>query len=153
MDSVSNQIELKFIFDIDSNKKIEKELIASCDYKLIVDIEGRLDIYVNDKLFFSDQYILLLELGISLTKWIQKIKLDKTEDFKYVTMDYNDGPILEFIKCSNNRWRIYSQWQEFECHMEIPEYTLVQVVEHFLIDLQERLLNTYQINLKDYVNN
>ncbi|KIY22561.1 hypothetical protein [Mesobacillus subterraneus] len=101
-------------------------------------------------MFFNEQYILLLELGIALKKWLQKIKLNDIESFEYITMDDDEGPLLEFIY-TNNGWGIYSRWQEFEFQKSIPIEILIEAIEYFLSDLQEQLLSAYNLRLTDYL--
>lgn len=150
MDNIPREIEIKF--KIDKTKKIDQELVISKNYKLLSDIEGELAIYVNDKLFFHDQYILLMELGISLTRWLDKVKSNIIENYHYETMDYNDGPILELINFQDTLWRIISEWQKFEASGCFELQVFVNAVDEFVSELQKQLLELYNVNLKDYVN-
>jgi hypothetical protein len=149
MDSISNKIEIIFAFD--KNKVVDKELIKSRNLKVIAEIEGELIIWVNNKLFFQEQYILLLELGIQLTKWMKNNKNGKVQDFKYETMDYSYGPILEFIKQKNNYWKIYSVWQKTEINEIIQFNELALTIENFLNKLKQQLYAEYKINMMDFI--
>ena len=69
MDSISNKITIEY--KINTSKKIDQTLVESRNYKILADIEGELVIYVNGELFFYDEFILLIELGTTLIKWME----------------------------------------------------------------------------------
>lgn len=125
--------------------------IKYVDKKIIADIEGELVIHINEKLFFREQYILLLELGLELTKWIKNVKSGFIADFKYETMDYNEGPILEFIKQENDFWMIYSQWQENAVNDAIIFNDLLLAINVFLNELDGQLYTKYNFRINDYL--
>lgn len=139
---------LKFQFKINSTNQIEPKLLKKRDAKLVVDIQGRLEVLVNDKCFFSEPSLALLELGIALKKWHQG------QEFYYFTIEHDEreGPILAFINNEENHWTIFSIWQLFESKEILTLTELVGAVDLFLDELNQELLNSYGIKLDDFVN-
>ena len=151
MDIIPNKVTLDFHFLLDSDKEIEKELIITRNFKLLADIEGELEIDVDNRSFFSEKYFLLLEFGIELSKWLNKIKSDDVVDFSYETVSFNEGPILEFIQSSEDSWRILSQWQKFECNYKIPQDVLMSSVEKLLAELESHFIKLYSLSMNDFL--
>ncbi|MCM3655364.1 hypothetical protein [Metabacillus litoralis] len=73
---------LKLKFELDTTNSIEPKLLKKRNGKLLVDIQGRLEVLVNDKCFFLEPSLALLEFGIALTKW------DREKNFYYYLL-YN----------------------------------------------------------------
>lgn len=140
---------MNFKFDFD--RVVDKELITSKNYKILADVEGELEILINDKMFFQEKYILLLEFGVFLSNWASNVKRGIYEDFKYETMDYSDGPILEFQKQEGGCWKIYSDWQKTELNEEFSLEELLMVTEAFINELKEQLQKIYNIALEAYL--
>ncbi|MEH7110108.1 DUF7878 domain-containing protein [Bacillus sp. JJ1764] len=114
-------------------------------------IEGALNIYVNEKLFFDDPYINLAELGIQLGEWLQKIRRGLREDMNYDTIDHDEA-ILNFLYVGNDYWRIYSIWQKFETHKYITTTVLVEAVTHYIKELNKELHEIeYVVKLDDFL--
>ncbi|MFD1169950.1 DUF7878 domain-containing protein [Oceanobacillus caeni] len=138
---------LKLKFELDTTNFIETKLIKKRDGKLLVDIQGRLEVFVNDQCFFLEPSLALLEFGIALKKW----KRDK--DFYYYTMEHDEreGPILAFIKEGENHWTIFSIWQLYESRELLPFDRIIDAVDLFLIELDRELLNNYGFNIDDFI--
>jgi hypothetical protein len=151
MDSLSDKVTINFHFSLDLDKEIEKELISTRNFKLLTDIEGELEIIVNNQNLFSEKYLLLLEFGIELNKWWAKVKSNEIVDFSYETMSFNEGPILEFTHTSEGNWRIFSQWQEFDCKHKIPQNVLMSSVEKFLMELESQFIKVYSLRMNDFI--
>ncbi|MDA8235993.1 MAG: hypothetical protein M0Z31_14605 [Clostridia bacterium] len=149
MDCISSKLEINY--RLDRTKEIERELISSKNYKLLADIEGELQIYINRELFFSDDYILILEFGISLIKWLENIDRNNIIDYSYSTMDYNDGPILELIFNSLGLVSIRSEWQKFRCDEQFNFKEIRKAIEKFLESFKKDLQSEYEINITDFV--
>ncbi|ATW24937.1 hypothetical protein [Candidatus Formimonas warabiya] len=148
MDCIPNKIEIKFKIDLD--KTIEHELVMTRNFKVLADIEGELAILINGRIFFYDQYILLMELGVALTKWLRTVKLGMVENFQYHTMDHDDGPILGFIQ-DQDGWRIISIWQKFDVGIKFDLHTLLNEVDKFLENIKNQLMNRYNIDMDIYI--
>ena len=149
MGGAPDKITIKFKLNL--SKKINPTLIESRDYKILADVEGEFALYVNGELFFYDEFILLIELGIELTKWVQSLKLGSEEDFFYETMDYNEGPILEFRKLSNNNWRVFSVWQKTELAETFSLSLIQKAVNDFLFKLRTELELQFKIDISVYL--
>lgn len=114
-------------------------------------IEGSLDIYLNDKLFFSEPYVNLAELGIQLGEWLHKIESGLLENMNFETIDH-DEIILSFNHEGYNNWSINSIWQEFVSHEFIATTDLVDSVKYYMIELNKELHKiNYVINLDKYL--
>jgi len=149
MDGISDKIAMKFKFNLD--REVGKELITSKNFKILADVEGELEILFKEKMFFQEEYILLLEFGVFLSKWVSNVKSGANEDFVYETMDYSEGPILEFQKQEGGGWKFYSDWQKIVIDEEFSLEELLKVIEKFLIDLKVQLQKIYNISLEDYL--
>lgn len=82
-------------------------------------LEGELEIYVGNNLYFNQEGILLIEFAIFIARWLSLLEYDTTADFVYHSMD-NDEPILSFKLIEFDYYQIYSPWE----NMEISEYIL-----------------------------
>lgn len=151
MDGLSDKVAINFHFSLDLDKEIEKELISTRNFKLLADIEGDLEIVINNRTFLSEKYLLLLEFGIEVYKWLTRVKSNEVVDFSYQTMSFNEGPILEFTQTSEGNWRIFSQWQEFDCTQKIPQNVLIDSVDKFLAELESQFIKLYNLRIKDFV--
>lgn len=148
MDSISNKIEMKFEFDL--NKKIDKSLIETKNRKILADIEGELVITVGSEIFFREQGILLLEFGILLSNWNSDVNKGLTKNFIYETMDYSEGPILEFTMQKNCVWGIQSQWEQFHVYETFSLHELTNCSRHMLQELNDKLKEVFKIDFDDY---
>ncbi|WP_199427063.1 DUF7878 domain-containing protein [Thermaerobacillus caldiproteolyticus] len=149
MDSLSSKIDIKY--RLNKTKEIDRELILTKNYKLLADIEGELEIYINQNLFFTDEYMLLMEFGITLMKWIQDLDNNNIRGYSYTTMDFNDGPILEFVLGNHSLVNIRSEWQNFQCDEQFSLCEARRVIEKFLDNLKKELQLEYGINLADFI--
>lgn len=140
-------MEIKFSFALD---KIVPTGPAYTAYKLGF-IEGDLNIYVDERLFFSEPYVNLAELGIQLGEWLQKIKKSIRENMDFNTIDHNEA-IINFKYEGNDKWRIYSIWQKIEINKVITSSRLVKAVKHFLEELNKQLHNiNYFVTLDEFL--
>ncbi|MEK4349234.1 hypothetical protein MKX41_00210 [Paenibacillus sp. FSL R5-0475] len=151
MDFLSDKVTIIFHFSLGNDKEIERELVLAKNFKLLADIEGEIEIIINNKIFFSEKYLLLLEFGIELKKWWVKVKSNEKTSFSYETMSFNEGPILEFAHIAEGKWRIFSQWQKFDCNQEIPQKVLMNSVEKFLGELESQFVKLYSLRINDFI--
>ena len=73
------------------------------------------------------------------------------EDFLYETMDYNEGPILEFIKGSDSRWRVFSVWQKIEMDETFSLSLIQEAIDDFLSKLRKELSLQYRIDISVFL--
>lgn len=151
MDFLSDKVTIIFRFSLGNDKEIERELALTKNFKLLADVEGELDIIINNKIFFSENYFLLLEFGIELKKWWVKVKSNEKTGFSYETMSFNEGPILELTDIAEGSWRVFSQWQKFDCNHEIPQKVLMNSVEKFLWELESQFVKLYSLRINDFI--
>lgn len=76
-------------------------------WKMLADVEGNLIITLGQDIFLNEEYILLLELSVALTKWVKKVEFGEMDNFYYESMDYEEKPILAFIMNDDRTWRLY----------------------------------------------
>ena len=147
MDRLSSKIRIDFEIN---TVKIDKSLIVSNDRKLLADIEGDLRIWVEGCVFFQDEYILLLEFAVMLTNWVVKIENRLFDDFVYETMDYSEGPILEFKQRPNSMWEINSIWANKVNRICFDLQEITIAAKKFLADFQKDLYKKYLIELRNF---
>lgn len=135
--------KLKFSF---SNVIVPPET-GGC--KMLADVEGNFKITIESRIFFDEEYILLLELAVKLIKWINKIESGELVDFYYESMDYEDEPILAFKVNTDSTWHVYSVWQTFNDSSHISLEELIQSAKAFIIHLAENLTIDLNINISD----
>ena len=138
-------------FEFISSLTIEEELLNERNGKLLVDIQGKLEILANDKCFFLEPSLALLELGVNLAKWRRKIGVTQ-EDFYYFTMEHDerDGPILAFINKGDNKWSLFSIWQEYEHKDSLSINIIRDAVDLFLLNLDRELIKNFGISISDF---
>ncbi|MBD8014591.1 hypothetical protein QL992_07410 [Microbacterium sp. APC 3898] len=133
-------------FELDPLLKLDKKLIRQKNGKLLIDVQGELTIHIGHSCFFHEQSLALLELGIALKKW--RVKDSEGEnDFYYFTMEHDEreGPILAFVRKSENEWQLFSIWQEFEHKSTIASDVLLKAVDRYLTKLEDTLLRKFNI--------
>jgi hypothetical protein len=139
---------LKFAFEFIPSLSIDQKLLKEKNSKLLVDIQGKLEVWINNKCFFLEPSLALLELGVYLARWKRDID-DTPEDFYYFTMeqDEKDGPIIAFINKGDNKWSLFSIWQEYEHKESLPINVIRAAVDLFLLDLDTELIKNFGINI------
>lgn len=152
MDFLSGEIILfDFHFQLVS-EELDQSLISERNYKLLTDLEGQLNIYLEGDKFFSEDGILLLELGIELTKWVNRTNRGSFSDFIYDTMSFSEGPILEIFQLED-AWFIRSIWQNFTYNKKISFDSLIFSINSFLINLREELIGKYKVDIEWFKQN
>ena len=114
-------------------------------------LEGVLQIFIGNKLFFNQSGILLIELAFVIKRWLKILKSDKSVDFVYDTMDH-DEPILKMEFVKSNNYRIESVWQEIEVKELLSEADIVAECERYLYDLSAALKLQLGVELSDITN-
>jgi hypothetical protein len=149
MDSVSSKIDLQY--NIDTYKVIEKDLIDANNRKLLADIEGSLTISFNGIVYFQENYILLLEFAVFLTRWLAQIEKGIIQDFVYETMDYSEGPIIEFNQKANSVWVVKSIWAKENIVVNLRIQDIIFAANDFLVNFQKEIYKKYLISLKNFL--
>lgn len=77
---------------------------------------------------------------------------EAAESFYYFTMEHDEkeGPILAFIQKSEDEWKLFSIWQEFEHQETISLDVLLRAVDQYLSELEELLMNRFRIRYSDF---
>ncbi len=127
-------MDIRFSFVLDTYESTGQNYSA---YELGY-IEGTLNIYVDERLFFDEPYVNLAELGNQLGEWSQKIRSGLRGNMDYDSIDHDEA-IFNFLYEGNEYWRIYSIWQKFETHKNITTTALVDAVTHFIQKLNKEL--------------
>lgn len=142
--------KIKFEYSI-LRKELSNEIILQKNNKLLADIEGKLKIHIGEILFFEDEYLLLLEFAVDLQKWLNNINNGNYEDFTYTTMDYDEGPILEFKKTNKKSWYINSVWSSLQNGLEVELNQLIESAKLFLIEIDKDLFELYNFHIFEFI--
>lgn len=135
MERIRSTIEMSF-----SNIEV---LSKDWGWKMLANVEGRFQIYINNQLFFDEEGILVLELAYTLIEWIEKIKFSNIIDFYYESIDYEDKPLLKFTQ-NNNMWRVDSVWGLFVDRSNLSSEEIINVSQQYIAEL----LNYLKINFE-----
>lgn len=116
-------------------------------YHLATDIEGHLSVASNsgDILFEADG-ILLVELAIFCKKWLSE---NANTDFYYVSMDFEEEPILAFSVKSDDIFSFSSVWQKTPMD-SIPLSEIKSSMRDYIEDLKASLKNNFQVDIEGY---
>lgn len=123
------------------NSKRENDLISY--------LEGSITILVDDILFFHQPAIPLIELAISIKRWLGKISSGKEADFIYESMD-NERPLLSFRLQENGRYKISSVWGETDIDRLLSKQEIVSPFQTYLDELDRSLKKGLDVELKDF---
>ena len=139
---------LKLRMVLDTKNNVDSKLIKKRNGKLLVDIQGRLEVFVDGKCFFFEPSLALLEFGIALKKW----KRDKNFFYYTIEHDEREGAILAFINNGQDDWKLFSIWQLFESQNKLTLDMISDTIDSFLIELDDELLKNYGFNINDFLN-
>lgn len=139
-------------FRLDPLLKLEKSVLHQRSGKLLIDVEGELNITIDHSCFFREPALALLELGVHLKEWRVKDS-NAINNFYHFTMEHDEreGPILAFIKESENKWHLFSIWQEFKHEETITTEILLKAVDRYLTELEETLIKRFNIQYSNFI--
>nr|WP_315363608.1 hypothetical protein [Cytobacillus firmus] len=142
---------LNFNFEIDPYLSIDKKTLKRKDGSTLLAIEGNLELLIDHNSFFSEQYLPLLEFGVSVVKWRNGIE-ETQESFYYFSMEHDksEGPILAFIRKENDIWSLFSIWQKFEHKEAISLPILIKAVDEYLMKLDQNLIKNFGVRITDF---
>jgi len=149
MDSLSSEITLEFV--LNPGQVPRNEDIRTRNAKVLADVEGQLTIATREGVLFREDGVLLLELGVDLSNWLDEWKKGYVRDFEYVTMDHDSEPILFFMQQGDNKFLMDSPWKLLEKGVEVGSNALARTVEAFLLALRDSLSKELGVDLHDYV--
>ncbi|GGA78500.1 DUF7878 domain-containing protein [Ornithinibacillus halotolerans] len=140
---------LNFQFAFDHHNKIEQKLIKQRNGKLLIDIQGRLEVIINNRIYFLEPSLALLEFAISLHKW------NRGENYYYYTMEHDEreGPLLAFMKNTKNQWSLFSIWQLYKSDELLTLEMIEDAVDDFLHQFDAELLRYYGFRINDFIRN
>lgn len=142
MDDLSDKIKLRFRLNTKLNKnKLKHQAVG----KTLHDVDGDFQVYINNVVYFDEREFLLLEFGLLLKKWINKISTGDITNFIYLSIEH-DSPILEF-RYNNGTWELFSEWRLSETRVFLSLNSLLFSCKEFLNSLEQSLKETYEINL------
>lgn len=114
---------------------------------LQVYVEGILQVFVGNHLFFNQRDITLVEFAIFVRKWMNNVSESKNRDFAFNSMDHGE-PIMSFNYVEDDRFKFQSIWQEKECIELITIDDILHEFQLYLIRLYEVLKFNLGIDLK-----
>ena len=138
--------EMRFIFNIHNDEQL-KNAMEKPNVSLLCLMEADFFILADQKIFFVDQYINVLELIANLEKPIKKIR--DYHKFAYKSMDY-DEPILEFKKVGKDIWEMRSIWSYVPNDRICFEgNVLMSAFEELCLSINEWLKHFYGVSIED----
>jgi hypothetical protein len=139
-------------FELDPLLTLDQKLLRQRNGKLLIDVEGGLNITLDHSYFFREPSLALLELGVSLKKWRIKDSRSRSS-FHYFTMEHDEreGPILAFIKEHENNWHLFSIWQDFKHEETITTDVLLEAVDRYLMEFEDMLIARFNIRYSDFI--
>ena len=132
---------------LDLTAAVKKGDLRKLDGKLIVDIQGEIEIFADNKLFFYEASLAVLEFACCLKEW------DRKRDLFYYTLEHDDsaGPILAFLHERGDMWKLQSIWQEYEMTASIIGVDMRNAVETFLENFNKELEKQYHFTLERFL--
>lgn len=149
MDCIPSKMTIQF--NIDKSKKIDKTLIYTNNRKLLADIEGSLNIRINGNDFFQENYILLLEFAVAISRWLENFEKGIIQEFAYESMDYSEGTIIQFNQKNERIWAVTSIWGNDNIAKEICIQDLISSLKGFLADFQKDIYYEFSISLTNFL--
>ncbi|WP_422658086.1 hypothetical protein ACK8P5_20425 [Paenibacillus sp. EC2-1] len=138
----------KIRFDFRLNPSLDKSSLKEQSIgKTLHDVDGDFQIYIDDVAYFDEKEFLILEFGLLLKKWVRKFKNGEITNFVYNSIEH-DSSILEF-RYINGAWEVYSDWRISEKEVVMSADNLLVSSEKFLEELEARLMDAYEIKLKN----
>lgn len=110
-------------------------------------IEGTLQIYINDQLFYEDIYANVYELALQLAQWLQQLENGHAEDFMYNCID-SEEQLLQF-HVQDQSVRVYAPYEQ-QSFEPLPIETVKRAVLKYCIDLHIALVRIgYKYRLEE----
>ncbi|MFB7140684.1 hypothetical protein ACFCYN_13605 [Gottfriedia sp. NPDC056225] len=128
-------MNIKFLFILNDQIPTEPAYVANTGSY----IDGALNIYLNETLYFHDPNINLTEFAGQLNEWVQKVENGLRENMNYESINRNED-LMNFLYKGNDNWTIYSVWQMFEPVESINTECLIESVNKFLTELNGGLI-------------
>jgi len=150
MDGLPGEVIIKFNYSLNCSNKIESKLLTTKDHKLLAVIEGRLEILIDNKCFFLEDSVLLMELAVQLYKWSILKRKDIINDFEYLSMSHTAEPLLKIYKGFSNMWFMDSPWKEFNNEKGFFLNDIILAIDLFLKSISSTLKRIYNIDIYDF---
>ncbi|AFZ38003.1 hypothetical protein Sta7437_4541 (plasmid) [Stanieria cyanosphaera PCC 7437] len=143
MERFSSKHKLEIVFNIVS--------VPFCleGAKTVADIEGNLIVYIKKRIFLKEEDILLLEFAIILNRWLQNIQNHEIKNFYYESMNYEEQPILEFVKIDEKKWNLQSVWEEFKNDEYVDFNELLTAATNYITKLKHELKQEFNLDVCD----
>ena len=133
---------MKFYFNLEGEHLNSSQWAYDNGY-----IEGNLNIYINETLFFSETNANVLEIAIQLAKWLQKVENGEANDLVYDSLDSDESALQFYMQ--EQRVQVCSPYEQFSVEPLSIE-TVKRAVLNYCIDLQIALLRIdYEQRLDD----
>ena len=104
-----------------------------------LNIEGDLVIQIEGRTFLREPSISIVEFSKSLRSWFDSFECGLNKTFTYISVEVDEVVILQFLRCGDNLWHLYSEWQEFKCDCTIKQLDLLKSVQDFLELLEKSI--------------
>lgn len=102
--------------------------IKKMEYDKVLSVEADFKLFIDNKLFFKDEYFPILEFIRYADSWLNS----QAHEFEYNTIESEENPLLAFREY-DGKFMIYSVWEKFHCDFgfALPE------VKRFILSVIE----------------
>jgi len=113
------------------------------EWDFLINIYGRLKVFIDGELFFDDSGTTIVELAVELKKWLC---IPEETSFQFLTIDDEEEDSFNIVFTDTKKYRFESAWQKFESHTtfsreEVDLFALSYIRSVILLVNQELTVN------------
>lgn len=122
---------MRITFITEQKIKITLKEFKKMDSADIMADERDFKLYINNQLFYHDEYFPMWEFCRCCYSWLKKRK----GAFIYNTVETEENPHILFT-LQEGKWKLYSVWQKFECE----ELFTLEEVQNFINEIIDQVI-------------
>ncbi|MHA6484881.1 DUF7878 domain-containing protein [Paenibacillus sp. strain BS8-2] len=91
---------------------------------------------------------------VALHKILDRPKQFKNGDvrnFHFISVSFEEAPLIQFLILDEKRLKIQSVWQIFESTITFNVVEIIRISDEFINKLQDDISFMYGINIEDYL--
>jgi hypothetical protein len=115
----------------------------AADWQVLLYITADFSVYISGQLFYSEEEFPIIEFAVQANQWGQRLN----GDFKYISMEAEESPLLSFEKQASGNYRISAYYQEFISEAEIPKQSIEAAMAKLIKDLRDTCWLTLKIDI------